>query len=89
MNFKGKNRSIINKVKTFELVVSFIVRQRSYSLGGPGVTTFEDSTRVTYGGHHSIRSRLTSCESGGSLFGLTMSPILIDLCYYSGYHKLG
>ena len=34
--FNCKNRSIINKVRTFELVVSFIVRQKTYSIGSPG-----------------------------------------------------
>ena len=37
-NSNGKNRSIINKVRTFELVVSLIVHQMSYSLGSPNAT---------------------------------------------------
>ena len=33
--FNGTNRSIINKIRTFMLVASFILCQRSYSLGSP------------------------------------------------------
>ena len=34
--FSGKNQLTINNLRTFELVVSFIVRQRPYSLGSSG-----------------------------------------------------
>ena len=34
--FNDKYRSIVNKVRTFELMVSSIVSQWSYSLGNPG-----------------------------------------------------
>ena len=34
--FNGKNPSIINKVKTFEMVVSIIVCQSSYSVESLG-----------------------------------------------------
>ena len=79
--FDGKSRSIINKVRTFELV--FCLHCMPYSPGSLGApkriitTIFEVSTRVTYGGHHSIRSRLTSwgCRStlsGNILVGFSM-----------------
>ena len=37
-NFNCKNRSITNKIRNFELVGSFILCQRSYSLGSPCTT---------------------------------------------------
>ena len=49
--FNGKNQSIINEFRIFELMVSFIVSQQSFSLGSPS---------VTYDGYQSISSRLTS-----------------------------
>ena len=89
MNFNGKNRSITSKVRTIGLVASFIVCQRSLSLGAqvhPGVTndhTLEVSTGVTYGGYCSIRSRLTSSISTNA-----MGVADITLCFLTFVCKL-